>query len=33
MVPDTVAMLCGFKRMGEGLVSGVEVLSGARVVQ
>jgi len=33
VVPDTVAMLCGFKRMGEGLVSGVEVLSGARVVQ
>jgi hypothetical protein len=28
-----VTMLCGFKRLGEGLVSDVEVLPGARVVQ
>jgi hypothetical protein len=33
VVPDTVTMLCGFKRLGEGLVSGIEVLPGARVVQ
>ncbi|EKX49904.1 hypothetical protein GUITHDRAFT_104301 [Guillardia theta CCMP2712] len=32
VIPDYLSMLCGFKRVGEGLVSKVEVLAGARVV-
>ena len=32
VVPDTVGMLCGFRRLGDGLIREVEVLSGARVV-